>query len=214
VWGCNISRESWRKIEQIQKRFITYNLKIKNNTPYLILLIEVGLPPIESMAMTRYMMYKHKINNMGNERLPKIALESSQNHLRLKRGWCKDVMAWLNHWGIDENDTLQNINNVKNIITSKFKEKMWCEKDLEVKRKLRYYKEVINPNLEDQKYLSVLTSSKKKINIAKIRMNSHELHSERGRWTVPKTPWMERICHLCENMIIPDEYHFLLECST
>ena len=43
-----------------------------------------------------------------------------------------------------------------------FKKKLWCEKDLEAKRKLRYYKEVINPSLEDQKYLSVLTSSKKK----------------------------------------------------
>ena len=79
---------------------------------------------------------------MGNERLPKIALNSS---------------------------------NVKNIITSKFKEKLWCEKILAVKRKLRYYKEVINPNLEDQKYLSVVTSSWKKINIAKIRTSSHEL---------------------------------------
>jgi hypothetical protein len=49
VWGCNISRESWRKIEQIQKNFITYNLKIKGNTPYPILLIEVSLSPIESM---------------------------------------------------------------------------------------------------------------------------------------------------------------------
>ena len=39
---------------------------------------------------------------------------------------------------------------------------MWCEKDLVDKRKLRYYKEVINPTLEDQKYISVLTSSKKK----------------------------------------------------
>ena len=29
VWGCNISRECWRKIEQIRKRFITYHLKIK-----------------------------------------------------------------------------------------------------------------------------------------------------------------------------------------
>ena len=41
--------------------------------------------------------------------------------------------------------------------------------DLEVKKKLRYYKEVINPNLEDQKYLSFLTRPKKKINIAKER---------------------------------------------
>ena len=44
LWGCNISRESWRKIEQIQKRFIMYNLKIKSDTPYPILLIEVGIP--------------------------------------------------------------------------------------------------------------------------------------------------------------------------
>ena len=112
VWGCSISRETWRKIKQIQKRFITYNLKIKINTPYSILLTEVGLFSTQSMAMTRYMMYKHKINNMGNKRLPKIALNSSQNQLHLKRRWCKDTMAWLNHWGIDENNILQNIDKV------------------------------------------------------------------------------------------------------
>ena len=43
-------------------------------------------------------------------------------------------------------------------------------------------------------------------------MNSHELHSETGCWTVPKRPWVERIYHLCENMNIKDENHFLLEC--
>ena len=90
---------------------------------------------------------------------------------------------------------------------------MWCEKDLEDKRKLRYYKEVINPTLEDQKYLSILTLvQRKQINIAKIRTNSHELHSETGRWTVPKTLCEERIWHLYENRNIEDENHFLLEC--
>jgi hypothetical protein len=132
-------------------------------------------------------MYKNKINNMEDKRLPKIASNSSQNHLQLKQGWHKDAKSWLNHWGIKEEVTLQNNNNIKNIITSKFKEKLWCDKELEDKIKLRYYKEVINPNLEDQKYLFVLTSVKKKINIAKIRTNSHELHSETGHWTIPKT---------------------------
>ena len=98
------------------------------------------------------------------------------------------------------------------MVTSKFKEKMLCEKYLEDKIKLRYYKDVINTTLEDQKYLFVLTNSKKKINITKIRTNSHELHSETSRWEVPKTPWVERICHLCENINIEDEKHFLLEC--
>ena len=124
VWGCNISRESWRNIREIQKRLITYNLKIKSNTPYHILLIEVGLSSIESMTMTRYLMDTHKINNIRNERLPKIALNSSENQLCLKPCWCKDTMAWLNHKGINENAILHNIDNVKNIITSKFKENL------------------------------------------------------------------------------------------
>ena len=49
VWGCSISRESWRKIDKIQKNFITYNLKIKGNKPYLILFLETSL---SSIAMT------------------------------------------------------------------------------------------------------------------------------------------------------------------
>jgi hypothetical protein len=39
---------------------------------------------------------------------------------------------------------------------------MWCDKELEEKRKLRHYKDVINPNIEDQNYLYVLMSVKKK----------------------------------------------------
>jgi hypothetical protein len=86
-----------------------------------------------------------------------------------------------------EDTLLQNKDTIKNIIKSKFMEKMWCDKELEEKRKLRYYKEVINANMEDQNFLFVLTSIKKKISIAKIRTNSHELHSETERCSIPKT---------------------------
>jgi len=50
---------------------------------------------------------------------------------------------------------------------------MWCDKELEEIRKLRYYRDVVNPNLEDQNCLSLLPSVKKKISIAKIITNSH-----------------------------------------
>ena len=153
VLGCSISRESSRKTEQIEKHFITYNLKIKSNKPYPILLIEVDFSPIESLAMTRLVLYKHKLNNIGDHILPKLGLNSTQNHPRVKRDWYRDTRAWLNHWVMDENVALQNINNIKNIVTFRFKEKMWCENDLATKRKLRSY-EVINPTLETQKYLA------------------------------------------------------------
>ena len=48
VWGCIISRESYRKIEQIQNNFITYNLKIQGNTPYPILLLKQTSPPLRA----------------------------------------------------------------------------------------------------------------------------------------------------------------------
>ena len=51
---------------------------------------------------------------------------------------------------------------------------LWCSKELEDKKKIRYYNEVINHNLEDQKYLYILTSIKKKINIAKIKTKSYD----------------------------------------
>jgi hypothetical protein len=106
---------------------------------------------------------------------------------------------------------MQNINNITNIITSKFKENVWCDKELVDKRKLRYYKEVINHNL-DQNYLSVLKSAKKKINNVKIRSNSHELYSETGCWTtILKSPWDERIYHICDTKRVEDEKHFILD---
>ena len=45
-------------------------------------------------------------------------------------------------------------------------------------------------------------------------MNSHKLHSEIGCWALCKTPWVEMLCHLYENMNIEDENHFLLEFPT
>ena len=69
---------------------------------------------------------------------------------------------------------------------------------------------MVNPNIEDQKYLCVLTSVNKRNDIAKIRTNSHELHSETRHWKIPKTPWKERFYHLCDTKRVEDEKHFLL----
>ena len=60
-------------IDKIQKNCITYNLKIKGNTPYIILVIQFRLSLIESMAMTKHIMYKNQINTVGDKRFPNIS---------------------------------------------------------------------------------------------------------------------------------------------
>jgi hypothetical protein len=57
----------------------------------------------------------------GRKELPKIV----PTHSKI---WLMVGKSCLNHWGIEEEVTLQNIDNIKNIITSKFKEKLWCNK--------------------------------------------------------------------------------------
>ena len=50
-----------------------------------------------------------------------MALKSSKKQLRLKGCWYKDTLDKLNHFEIIENVILQNINNLKYIVTFKFK---------------------------------------------------------------------------------------------
>ena len=47
--------------------------------------------------MTRYLMYKNKINNMGDKRLPKIVSYFGKKHMQLKQGWHKYATSWINH---------------------------------------------------------------------------------------------------------------------
>ena len=48
-----------------------------------------------------------------------------------------------------------------------------------------------------------------KINIAKIRTNSHELNTKNEYWSIPKTSWNERFCHLCDTKRVENEKHSL-----
>ena len=47
---------------------------------------------------------------------------------------------------------------------------------------------------------------------SKLRMSSHRLAFESGRWVRPtRIPIDERKCSLCQ--VLEDEYHFVLECN-
>ena len=50
VWASNTSDLQWKQIENIHKRLITNKFKIKSSVPYDIMLSEMGVAPIESIA--------------------------------------------------------------------------------------------------------------------------------------------------------------------
>ena len=48
--------------------------------------------------------------------------------------------------------------------------------------------------------------------LSRLRCSAHHLEIEKGRWT--KTPIEERLCKMCDNSKIGDEYHLTMECKT
>ena len=63
-----------------------------------------------------------------------------------------------------------------------------------------------------QPYLEIVNIFKFCNAISKLRMPSHRLEIEAGRWVrVNRVPVNERKCILCN--VMDDEYHFVLECQ-
>ena len=60
-------------------------------------------------------------------------------------------------------------------------------------------------------YLDHLTISKIRISLSQLRVASHRLCIETGRWHKPQQiPLIDRKCSVCN--VLEDEYHFVLEC--
>ena len=61
-------------------------------------------------------------------------------------------------------------------------------------------------------YLDAVNISKFRISLSQLRMPSHRLCIETGRWhRLNQTPVSKRICHVCSTL--EDHYHFVLVCS-
>ena len=81
---------------------------------------------------------------------------------------------------------------------------------MQISPKLRTY-QLFKKTHEFEPYLHI-TNSKLRSAIAKFCTSSHSLEIERGRYAKPKTPVEKRICYVCDQEAIEDEFHFLIQC--
>ena len=80
---------------------------------------------------------------------------------------------------------------------------------LENSTRARFYLNI--ENFQYQKYLDILTVQKYRISLSRLRLSSHRLEIEMGRWAKPnKVPLDSRKCKICN--VVEDEFHFILEC--
>ena len=84
----------------------------------------------------------------------------------------------------------------------------WNEQ-LEESSRANTYK--INAEFSFKNYLDFVTVRKFRYALTRLRVSSHRLEIEAGRWHKPnKTPVETRKCLFCNSL--EDEFHFILEC--
>ena len=55
-------------------------------------------------------------------------------------------------------------------------------------------------------------SLKERRHFTKLRISAHSLAVETGRYSKPKTPVESRLCQHCNQGVIENEYHMVMEC--
>ena len=74
------------------------------------------------------------------------------------------------------------------------------------------YKE-IKQSYKMESYLKCNIRRSLQTYFARFRLSSHRFLVERGRWMKPNIELLNRICTLCNDKDIQDEYHMVLKCA-
>ena len=77
--------------------------------------------------------------------------------------------------------------------------------------KLRTFK-VFKTNFHFEKYITKVSNFKHRQAVTKLRISSHKLPVETGRYT--NSPYNERICKHCNLNEVGNEQHYLLQCNS
>ena len=141
----------------------------------------------------------------------KSDLESHPNHI----GWVYNVKRLLSRLGFYDvwlNQGVGDVNIFLNILKTRLYDiyqQDWNASLQESSRAL-FYRTISSFNF--QNYLNVLNVEKYRKAMSRLRMSSHRLEIETGRWRKPiSTPIEQRKCKFCN--VLEDEFHFIIECT-
>jgi hypothetical protein len=167
-------------------------LGVRRTTATDLCLIEAGLPPIEQMVRSAQ---KRTIEKFIAQRanLPDDPLMQALRIAREAGTPCAKYIQELSDYQSDA-DTVKLHNRIVNSMRTKY----------------RVYYELINPNLEiHQMYRCNDVIEYKRLTATRLRLSSHNLEIERGRWS--RKPREERLCS-CGS--VQDEQHMLDTCPS
>jgi hypothetical protein len=215
VWYNN---KDLAELEKIHLAFMKNTLKIKTSSSTLAVYAELGRFPIDLKIKCRLLKYWQQIVNLIDTHPVKLAYQTLlELNNRGQTNWCTTVKNILTEagaqaqWG-EQNINIKQYNQIKeNMYRNYMRESLDKINDSDTNPKLRTYK-LFKSEYKMEPYLTSLRNVNHMLALTRLRISSHNLAIETGRYTQPKTPIGDRKCIHCNNNAIEDEEHFLLSC--
>ncbi len=183
---------------------------------------ELGRLPMVANCIKRMLLFFHRLISLSDDSLlANAAIESISLHEEGKFSWMSSALGFLKALGIDPD-----ISRIKNLRFSTFKrmvsvslkncyERYWAKNIKDSTgtsnkggNKLRTY--AIFKRIFHCEPYTKLSDKESRRWLAKFRCSDHSLRIETGRRQGLKPE--ERICLMCDNMTVEDEFHFLISC--
>ena len=213
LWGFAEAKA----IETLHLKYLKQILKVKKNTPNCIIYRECNVYPLYITRIIRILNFWLKLLNLDDNNPLKMSYIISTglynaNHINKNTpySWAFRVkyILYSNGFGYVWENQKNGVN--KHFIYT-FKKRLidsfWQSNnaDIDALSQNRLYRHL---TLESCFYLKALPNNFVRIAITRLRLGSHHLNIERGRWT--NTVLAQRKCTLCDDL--EDEYHFVVTC--
>ena len=214
VWGLSKAET----IERVHLQFCKHLLGVKFQTQNNIIYGELGRLPVRNHKLFNIIRCWFKILQCDDTKYIKLTYNIMLNDLQRfpdKPSMAKSVKTMLENLGFSHVWLSQGVGNI-NVFISIFKQRItdnfvqnWSEQ-LENSTRANTYK--LMSYFHFKIYLDFITVRKFRYVLTRLRVSSHRLQIEAGRWHKPyKIPLENRKCQVCN--ILEDEFHFILECS-
>ena len=212
VWGFIKAN----KVERVHLHFLKKLLGVKKNTQNDFVYGECNRKSL--LVKRQYCIIKYWFKILQcNERkyvshIYKMMLADLEVYPN-KVNWAylvKDLLSRLGFYHVWLNQGVGNVNAFLNLFKQRLNDNFtqnWHER-LSISSRAIFYINIAD--FKPKSYLNSIKVLKFRNSLARLRVSSHRLEIEAGRWTRPRTPVNERLCNTCN--CLEDEYHFVIEC--
>ena len=220
----NNSSEIWgfceaEKLERLHLGFLKYILNIRKSTPSDFVYKELNVFPLIVTRYFRIFNFWLKVISSPDKSFVKCVYTLLCNDIQddqdnVATNWASLVKTMLHKFGLgflwyNQNYLRRDDTYIINLFQQRIKDHFWQQINGNINNlsKNRLYTH-LNIKCTNNNYLFTIKEKYIRFAITKIRIGSHNLMIERGRWS--KLELIDRQCSTCFKL--EDEYHVIVEC--